>query len=123
MDHLGDNSNNDNASGPQGSGDSDIVDASRQKVDAETARELAPYFQPSRQLAIPTRSQRAKRQVLERASGLGARFDEWKLGISNWFEVSTLRLILPTTLAAVAGSEGWQRCWVWGRLPWHSGPI
>ena len=106
MDHprdLPEHDGLDHASGPD-------ADASNQatpygRVDAETARELAPYFKSSRQLAIPTKSQKVKRQVLTRVSGWGARYDEWKLSADTWFQ----GVDLAPNLAENIGSRRWFR--------------
>ncbi len=82
--------------------DADMLGA---EMDAETARQFAPYFQSSRQLAVPTKSQKVKRQVLSRVSGWTQRYDEWKLSASDWFE----GLDLTPDLAANIGSRRWFR--------------
>ncbi len=74
-------------------------------VDAETARELAPYFHKNRQLAVPSKGQKVKRQVLSRVSGWGARYDEWKLSAGAWFD----GLDLTPNLAENIGSRRWFR--------------
>lgn len=83
------------------SSDSDCA----QGVDRETARELAPYFQKSKKLAPPTKPQKVKRQVLARVRGWGERYDEWKLGASDWFA----GLDLAPDLAENVGSRRWFR--------------
>ncbi len=80
-------------------------DAPYHGVDAETARDFAPYFQSSRQLAIPTKGQKVKRQVLTRVTGWGARYDEWKLSAGTWFD----GLDLAPNLAENIGSRRWFR--------------
>ncbi len=75
------------------------------RMDAETAKGFAPYFQTGRQLAVPTRTQRAKRQVLSRVSGLAERYDEWKLSTGQWFD----SLDLTPDLADNIGSRRWFR--------------
>lgn len=74
-------------------------------VDAETAREFAPYFHPSRQLDVPTKGQKAKRQALARVSGWAERYDEWKLSADTWFD----GLDLAPDLAENIGSRRWFR--------------
>ncbi|WP_337661271.1 peptidoglycan DD-metalloendopeptidase family protein [Erythrobacter sp. Alg231-14] len=75
------------------------------RVDAQTVREIAPYFQSSRQLVVPTKGQKAKRQMLARVSGWGERYDEWKLGVGAWFE----QIDLAPDLAENIGSRRWFR--------------
>lgn len=74
-------------------------------VDAETARELAAYFRNARALAEPTRAQRLRGRLLQTASGLGARYEDWRLAASRWFD----RLDLAPDLAEDIGSRRWLR--------------
>jgi murein DD-endopeptidase MepM/ murein hydrolase activator NlpD len=74
-------------------------------VDAETARELAAYFRNARALAEPTRAQRLRARLLQTASGLGARYEDWRLAASRWFD----RLDLAPDLAEDIGSRRWLR--------------
>lgn len=74
-------------------------------VDAATARELAPYFQKSKKLAPPTKSQKAKRRVLARVRGWSDRYDEWKLKAGDRLD----RLDLAPDLAENIGSRRWFR--------------
>ena len=74
-------------------------------VDPQTAREIAPYFQSSRQLVVPTKGQKAKRQMLVRVNGLSERYDEWKLGVGARFE----QIDLAPDLAENIGSRRWFR--------------
>ncbi|WP_299195736.1 M23 family metallopeptidase [uncultured Erythrobacter sp.] len=75
------------------------------RVDAETARELAPYFQNSKKYAPPSKQAQVKRQVLARVRGWGERYDEWKLSASAWLE----GLDLAPDLAENIGSRRWFR--------------
>lgn len=75
------------------------------RIDAETAREFAPYFQNSKKHAPPTKSEKAKRQVLARIRGWGDRYDEWKLSAGTWFD----RFDLAPDLAENIGSRRWFR--------------
>ena len=74
-------------------------------IDAETARELLPYLRNGRALALPTRPQKVKRQVLARVRGVGERYDEWKLAAGQWFD----RIDLTPDLAEQIGSRRWFR--------------
>jgi murein DD-endopeptidase MepM/ murein hydrolase activator NlpD len=74
-------------------------------VDPDTARELLPYLRNARALAPPTAAQKAKRRVIARVSGVGARYDEWKLAASRWFD----RIDLAPDLAEDIGSRRWFR--------------
>ncbi len=74
-------------------------------IDPETARDLLPYLRNSKKMAPPSKAQKAKRRVLARVSGLGERYDEWKLGASRWFD----GLDLAPDLAEDIGSRRWFR--------------
>lgn len=74
-------------------------------IDPETARELLPYLRNSKKMAPPTKAQKAKRRVLARVSGMGERYDEWKLAASRWFD----GLDLAPDLAEDIGSRRWFR--------------
>ena len=72
---------------------------------AETAREFAPYFHRSRQIAPPNGKHQVGRQVLARVSGIGERYDEWKLRVGTWIS----GLDLAPDLAENIGSRRWFR--------------
>jgi murein DD-endopeptidase MepM/ murein hydrolase activator NlpD len=74
-------------------------------VDPETARDLLPYFRNARALAPPTGAQKAKRRVVARVNGVSERYDEWRLGVSRWFD----RIDLAPDLADSIGSRRWFR--------------
>jgi murein DD-endopeptidase MepM/ murein hydrolase activator NlpD len=74
-------------------------------IDPETARDLLPYLRNSKKMAPPSKAEKAKRRVLERVSGLGERYDEWKLAASRWFD----GLDLAPDLAEDVGSRRWFR--------------
>lgn len=74
-------------------------------VDPEFARELGAYFRNARKLAPPTLSQEVRRQMRERASGLGQRYDAWRNRASDWFA----RADLAPDLAEAIGSRRWMR--------------
>ncbi len=74
-------------------------------VDPEFARGLAPYLRNSQKLAQPTRAEEVKRHVAARASGLGTRYDVWRLAASRWFA----QLDLAPDLAEEIGSRRWMR--------------
>ena len=68
-------------------------------------RELLPYLRNSKKMAPPSKAQKAKRRVLARVSGLGERYDEWRLAASRWFD----SLDLAPDLAEDIGSRRWFR--------------
>lgn len=74
-------------------------------IDPETARDLLPYLGNSKKIASPSKAEKAKRRVLARVSGLGERYDEWKLAASRWFD----GLDLAPDLAEDVGSRRWFR--------------
>ncbi|MCL9982101.1 MAG: peptidoglycan DD-metalloendopeptidase family protein [Erythrobacter sp.] len=74
-------------------------------IDPETARDLLPYLRNSKKMAPPSKAQKAKRRVLARVSGLGERYDEWRLAASRWFD----SLDLAPDLAEDIGSRRWFR--------------
>ena len=74
-------------------------------IDPETARELLPYLRNSKALAPPTKAQVARRKVIARVNGVGQRYDEWRLGVSRWFE----SLDLAPDLGENIGSRRWLR--------------
>ncbi|MEM7780431.1 MAG: peptidoglycan DD-metalloendopeptidase family protein [Pseudomonadota bacterium] len=114
MDHARDMSDGD-ADGPEGAsqpagGDrgelARIADGAEERgVDAETARDLADYFQKSKALAGPTGKDKVKRQVIARVEGWGERYDEWKLTTGEWLT----GLDLAPDLAENIGSRRWFR--------------
>lgn len=75
------------------------------RIDDETAREILPVFRNAKKHAPPSKSQKARRQVLERVSGWRARYDEWKLSL----ETRLQRLDLAPDLAENIGSRRWFR--------------
>lgn len=75
------------------------------EIDEQTAREFAPYLVNSMKAAPPTGSRKVKRQVLARVAGWGARYDEWKLGISE----RLAGFDLVPDLAQDIGSRRWFR--------------
>lgn len=77
----------------------------RAAIDPETARELMPYLRNGKALAPPTPAQRAKRKVLARVNGVSERYDEWRLGVSRWFD----GIDLAPDLAEDIGSRRWFR--------------
>lgn len=74
-------------------------------VDPAFARGLAPYLRNSQKLAPPTRAEEVKRNVAARASGLGVRYDVWRLAASRWFA----KIDLAPDLAEEIGSRRWMR--------------
>ena len=74
-------------------------------IDPETASDLLPYLRNSKKMAPPSKAEKAKRRVLARVSGLGERYDEWKLAASRWFD----GLDLAPDLAEDVGSRRWFR--------------
>ncbi|GMN02467.1 peptidoglycan DD-metalloendopeptidase family protein [Erythrobacter sp. MTPC3] len=76
----------------------------RQAAD-ETARAILPYFRNSKQMAGPTGAQRAKKRVITRVSGVGERYDEWKLAAGQRLG----ELDLTPDLAENIGSRRWFR--------------
>lgn len=109
MDHQSDHPRDDAPDSAEGSDNSALVPATGHRaehgVDAETARELAPYFQKSKKLAPPTRPQKVKRRVLARVRGWSDRYDEWKLQVGRRFD----RIDLAPDLAENIGSRRWFR--------------
>lgn len=81
------------------------VPAAPAVIDPETARNILPYLRNARELAAPTKTQLAKREVAARFNGLGARYDAWRLSAERWFE----RLDLAPDLAEEIGSRRWFR--------------
>ena len=71
----------------------------------DAAREFAPYFHRSRQMAPATKNTLVKRQVLARVDGFAQRYDEWKLKAGTWFH----SLDLTPDLAEDIGSRRWFR--------------
>ncbi|MEO1221195.1 MAG: M23 family peptidase, partial [Pseudomonadota bacterium] len=80
-------------------------DAAKGGMDEQTARSFAPYLANSMKAAPPTGSRKVKRQVLARVQGWNARYDEWKLSVSNWFD----KFDLAPDLAENIGSRRWFR--------------
>ena len=74
-------------------------------IDPETASDLLPYLRNSKKMAPPSKAEKAKRRVLARVSGLGERYDEWKLAASRWLD----GLDLAPDLAEDVGSRRWFR--------------
>jgi murein DD-endopeptidase MepM/ murein hydrolase activator NlpD len=74
-------------------------------IDPETASDLLPYLRNSKKMAPPSKAEKAKRRVLARVSGLGERYDEWKLAASRWLD----GLDLTPDLAEDVGSRRWFR--------------
>ncbi|WP_342744108.1 peptidoglycan DD-metalloendopeptidase family protein [Erythrobacter donghaensis] len=74
-------------------------------VDAETARELLPYLRNGKKLALPTKTQKAKRKAAARLGSLADRYEAWRLDASAWFD----RLDLAPDLAEEIGSRRWLR--------------
>ena len=91
MDHKGEQSNE--------------LPSEGSRIDDDAGQGLAPYFRNAKKHAPPSRSQKAKKQVLERVSGWGARYDEWKLAI----ETRLQKLDLAPDLAENIGSRRWFR--------------
>lgn len=104
MDHANDIPESE-PEGPAGSGDGVRGRSAGTGVDAETARELAPYFQKSKQLAPATGATKVKRQVLARVRDWGERYDEWKFAASDWLS----GLDITPDLAENIGSPRWFR--------------
>ncbi len=77
----------------------------RVPLDPETVRDLLPYFRSSRAMAPPTTAQKARRKVAARVNGVGARYDEWRLAASRWFD----RIDIAPDLADQIGSRRWFR--------------
>ncbi|MFU7527122.1 M23 family metallopeptidase [Qipengyuania sp. ASV99] len=109
MDHSGDLSQADAPQPVSGPGDGVLIRAPARgagdRIDAETAREFAPYFHSSRQLSSPSKGEQVRHQVLSRVTGWGERYDEWKLGVGVWFD----RIDLAPDLAENIGSRRWFR--------------
>ena len=84
------------------------VSPQRTPVDAQTQRDLAPYFQKSQQLGPPTGTDKVKRQVLARVNGWRERYDEWRLRTTASLE----QLDLTPDLAEDIGSRRWFRGFV-----------
>lgn len=75
------------------------------ELSPDAAREFAPYFHRSRQMAPPSKNTLVKRQVLARVDGFAQRYDEWKLKAGTWFH----SLDLTPDLAEDIGSRRWFR--------------
>ncbi|AWW73185.1 hypothetical protein CD351_01955 [Erythrobacter sp. KY5] len=111
MEHSGDLAEGNEAEGPdETSSQGALVPVPQHHVrpvgiDAQTAREFAPYFNRSKQSAGPSSKAKVKRQVLERVGGWGARYDEWKLRAGERLE----GLDLAPDLAENIGSRRWFR--------------
>ncbi|MHA7820597.1 MAG: peptidoglycan DD-metalloendopeptidase family protein [Erythrobacter sp.] len=101
MGHASELPEKDSAEDSGGTGENSLARA----IDAETARELAPYFQKSKKLAPPTGTQKVKRKVLARVRGWSDRYDEWKLKAGDRLD----RLDLAPDLAENIGSRRWFR--------------
>ena len=74
-------------------------------IDPETARKMLPYLRNARELALPTKAARAKRQVAVRFNVFGERYVTWRLAAERWFD----RLDLAPDLAEDIGSRRWFR--------------
>lgn len=74
-------------------------------VDPDTARELLPYLRSGKKLALPTRTQQAKRRLAARFGTFTERYEAWRLDASRWFD----RLDLAPDLAEDIGSRRWLR--------------
>lgn len=81
------------------------VEPAAAPIDPATARELMSYMRNGKALAPPTKAQVARREVIARVNGWGQRYDEWRLGVSRWFE----GLDLAPDLAEDIGSRRWLR--------------
>ena len=86
-----------------------LDDAAREKaagrIDEDAARELMPYLKNSKRNAAPAGSDKAKRHVLSRVSGIRERYDEWKISAGN--RISALDI--APDLAENIGSRRWFR--------------
>lgn len=88
-----------------GAGPTPAHNAAKGGLDEATARQFVSVLANSMQAAPPTGSRKVKRQVLARAHGWGARYDEWKLSVGTWFE----QFDLAPDLAENIGSRRWFR--------------
>ncbi|MEM7665402.1 MAG: M23 family metallopeptidase [Pseudomonadota bacterium] len=83
----------------------DIKDVDQAEPEPVGARELKPYFKNAARHAPPSRQDAYKKQALARVQGVGDRYDEWKLSVSNWLD----GLDLAPDLAENIGSRRWFR--------------
>ena len=74
-------------------------------IDPEEARDFLPVLRQGKALAPPTTAQKAKRRVLARVNGWSETYDEWRLGVSRWFD----RIDLAPDLGDAIGSRRWFR--------------
>lgn len=95
----------DPSSGAEASLPVPVVGPAHTPIDAETARELLPYMRNSKKLALPTKTQKAKRKAAARLGSFAERYEAWRLDASGWFA----RLDLAPDLAENIGSRRWLR--------------
>lgn len=69
------------------------------------ARAFAPYLRNAARHAPPTKGQIRKKRAVKRVRGFGARYDEWKLSVGEWFDGKDL----TPDLAENVGSKRWFR--------------
>ena len=105
MDHANDFPNQRMSQGDGAGAQDSLAHSGRLAGKEARPEELASYFKKSKQLAPPTSAERAKRQVLSRVDGFGARYDEWKLRAENLLS----NLDLVPDLADNIGSRRWFR--------------
>lgn len=95
--------------GPEDGSEADaralITPPEERPIDPSEAGDFLPVLRQGKALAPPTKAQKARRRVLARANGLSERYDEWRLGVSRWFD----RLDLAPDLADAIGSRRWFR--------------
>lgn len=95
----------DPSSGAQASLPVPVIGPAYTPIDPETARELLPYMRNSKKLALPTKTQKAKRKAAARLGSFAERYEAWRLDASGWFA----RLDLAPDLAENIGSRRWLR--------------
>ncbi|MEE4201195.1 MAG: peptidoglycan DD-metalloendopeptidase family protein [Erythrobacter sp.] len=83
----------------------DADDNGPSPIDPQASRAVASYFDNARKDAVPSGSQKVRRQVLARVQGWRARYDEWQVRTGAFFE----RADLAPDLAEDIGSRRWFR--------------
>ncbi len=85
--------------------DAGVIPPEDLPINPEEARDFLPVLRQGKALAPPTKAQKARRRVVARVNGFSQRYDEWRLGVSRWFD----RIDLAPDLADAVGSRRWFR--------------
>lgn len=90
---------------PNGEPDRQFPDDAPRGADMMAPGAFAGYLHNSRRTAEPPKPRKTRRKVLSRVRHFSDRYDEWKLGVSTWFD----RMEMAPDLAENIGSPRWFR--------------